>query len=96
MPATAENAERAGDVIFFNWKNKGTPYDHVGMVVAGKGTDRAKETYTSHTTGRFIYMAQELGEEIPRYLKIQPSEGARGTHWNWHIMRMVHTSKFEP
>jgi len=96
VPSNAEDVEQAGDLIFFDWYNTAGVYNHVGMVIGGKGTDRNDEVYTSHTNNHFTEMSKELEKYLPVSLGIPRSESARGIHWNWHILRMVHTIAYVP
>ena len=96
VPSNAEDVEQAGDIIFFDWYNTAGVYNHVGMVVSGRGMDRENEIYTSHTKGRFTEMSRELATFLPESLGIADSEGTRDVHWNWHILRMVHTIAYVP
>jgi hypothetical protein len=99
-PLKKTESPEAGDIVFFHWFPSKTPINHVGMIVSGSNADQNTELYTSHTEDRLWSMAQEF-KQIGIYLhelksSISPSEDARGLHWQWYVLRPIHSDAYVP
>ncbi len=97
-PLRATETPHAGDIVFFHWGPEKKILNHVGMIVAGNNHNPSTEIFTSHTANRRWSMEEE-GKAIGRYLheldhSIAPNEIARKDHWEWYILRPIHTSAY--
>ncbi len=99
-PLKRSETPEAGDLVFFHWFTSSEPINHVGMIVSGDNHNQTTEIYTSHTENRLWTMAREF-KQIGIYLhekdsSISPSEDARGLHWQWYVLRPIHTDAYVP